>query len=93
MQAHLRTLMVRMATESPTWGYTRIQGALKNVGHRVGRSTIARVLRRAFRQDGSARPLGGRLCRLPRQRISLLLGQERLEFPVPVLDDNMRECK
>jgi len=29
----IRRLVVRMATENPTWGYTRIQGALKNVGH------------------------------------------------------------
>src|SRR5713101_5322659 len=40
--AEIRRLVVRMATENATWGYTRMQGALKNVGHRVGRSTIAR---------------------------------------------------
>ena len=43
--AEIRQLVRRMAEENPTWGYTRIQGALKNVGHRVGRSTIARILR------------------------------------------------
>jgi hypothetical protein len=37
--------MARMAEENPTWGYTRIQGAIKNLGHQVGRSTIARVIK------------------------------------------------
>jgi putative transposase len=41
----IRGLVVRMAEENPTWGYTRILGALKNVGHRVSRSTIARILK------------------------------------------------
>jgi hypothetical protein len=41
----IRRLVVRMAEENPTWGYTRIGGALKNVGHRVARSTIARILK------------------------------------------------
>jgi integrase-like protein len=43
--AEIRRLAVRMAEENPTWGYTRIVGALKNVGHRVSRSSIARILK------------------------------------------------
>ncbi len=35
-----------MARENPRWGYTRIQGALKNVGHTVGRTTVADILKR-----------------------------------------------
>jgi len=44
--AEIQRLVVRIAEENPTWGYARIQGALKNVEHRVGRSTIARILKR-----------------------------------------------
>jgi hypothetical protein len=43
--AEIRCLVIRMAEENPTWGYTRIQGALTNLGHHVGRSTIARILK------------------------------------------------
>jgi transposase InsO family protein len=43
--AEIRQLVVRMAGENPTWGYTRIQGAVKNLGHEVGRSTVARILK------------------------------------------------
>ncbi|MBL8270901.1 MAG: transposase [Steroidobacter sp.] len=37
-------LIVRMALENRSWGYTRIQGALANLGHDVSRGTIANVL-------------------------------------------------
>jgi putative transposase len=51
--AEIQRLVVRMAEETPTWGYTTIQGALKNVGHRVGRSTIARMLKSGGRAAGA----------------------------------------
>ena len=34
-----------MAKENRDWGYTRIQGALSNLGHQVGRSTIVKILK------------------------------------------------
>src|SRR5215510_7182225 len=41
----IRQLVIRMANDNPRWGYRRLQGALKNLGHRVGRSTIAGILK------------------------------------------------
>jgi hypothetical protein len=51
-----RRLVVRIADENPTWGYTRIRGALKHVGHRVARSTIARILKEQGIPPVPARP-------------------------------------
>ncbi|HET8938919.1 MAG TPA: hypothetical protein VFN67_35990 [Polyangiales bacterium] len=37
-------LVLRMAKDNSTWGYTRIRGALFNLGHEFGRNTIKRIL-------------------------------------------------
>ena len=52
----ISSLILRMATENPGWGYTRIQGALKNLGHGVARSTVAKVLKGNGIPPASDRP-------------------------------------
>ena len=40
----IQALILTMARENPRWGYTRIRGALCNLGHEIGRNTIKRIL-------------------------------------------------
>jgi len=45
VNGELADLIGRLASENPCWGYVRIQGELRNLGHHVSRATIQRLLR------------------------------------------------
>ena len=53
-------LVVRMAVENPQWGYTRIRGALSNLGHTIARTTVKRIL-----HDHGIDPRAERSRRMP----------------------------
>ena len=45
--AGLRALVIRLATENPTWGYRRIHGELAGLGYPIGASTVWTILHNA----------------------------------------------
>jgi len=44
-QKDIADLVIMMANANSRWGYTRIRGAMRNLGHDLGRSTIKRILK------------------------------------------------
>jgi putative transposase len=42
----IEALILEFARENKSWGYDRISGALKNLGHRVSDTTVGNVLRK-----------------------------------------------
>jgi putative transposase len=56
----IRSLIVKMAEENSTWGYCRIQGALKNLGHNVAASTVRNILKEHGLQPAPKRPTSWR---------------------------------
>ena len=61
LMQEIRELIVRFAAENPSWGYCRIQGALKNLGHRVAASTIAKTLKEHGIKPAPDRPSSWRV--------------------------------
>jgi putative transposase len=54
--AEVVRLLVEMATRNTSWGYTRLRGALKNVGYALGRNTIKRILKEHGIDPAPVRP-------------------------------------
>ena len=45
--AAIRKLVIRIATDNPTWGHRRVQGELVRLGHSIGASTVWQILQDA----------------------------------------------
>jgi putative transposase len=56
LMKRIKELIIRMATENSSWGYCRIQGELKGLGHNVASTTVANVLKEKGTKPAPDRP-------------------------------------
>ena len=70
--AGLRALIIRLATENPTWGYRRIHGELAGLGYPIGASTVWTILHTAG-IDPAPRRAGPSWTEFPRAQAHAIL--------------------
>ena len=56
----IRRLIIEMAEVNPTWGCSRIQGALRHLDHRVARITVAKIFKEHGIEPSPDRPISWR---------------------------------
>ena len=75
--AEIRALIVRMASENPTWGAPRVHGELLRLGFRISERTVSRYLPRGRHDKGA----GGEWRTFLRNHREVLTGMDFFTVP------------
>ncbi|MDA1043815.1 MAG: helix-turn-helix domain-containing protein [Verrucomicrobia bacterium] len=46
VEPEIETLVLVMSKDNPSWGYDRIAGAIRNIGHAVSDQTVGNIMKR-----------------------------------------------